>query len=189
MAKTPAAGRVKTRLARDIGPAEATRFYRTLLKRNLRVLGADPRWRTIVAVSPDRDMWSPLWPPHVDVVGQGRGDLGDRMGRLFKCLDPGPVVIVGSDIPGITPADIAAAFNRLGSHDAVLGPAPDGGYWLIGLKRLPNVPDPFRAVRWSSAHTMADTVASLAGCRIAYLRELADVDGVREYRTWRAYDV
>lgn len=185
MAKAPKAGQVKTRLARTIGVTEATRFYRTMLHRTMRTLGQDRRWRTLVAVAPDRAVWSPVWPPYVDLVSQGSGDLGHRMGALFDRLDAGPVVIIGSDIPGIKPVDIAEAFRELGCHDAVLGPAPDGGYWLIGLKRTPRVPKPFNGVRWSTPHTMVDTIASLQGCRVGLLREIADVDEVEDYLHWR----
>lgn len=185
MVKAPVAGQVKTRLARSIGVGAATGFYRTMLARTVRRLGGDPRWRTLLGVAPDNAVWSSLWPPCDGRVPQGTGDLGHRMGRLFNRLQRGPVVIIGSDIPGIDPSDIASAFKALGGHDAVLGPAPDGGYWLIGLKRSPRVPQPFAGVRWSSEHTMADTLANLKDCRVALLRELADVDTADDYRDWR----
>ena len=111
---------------------------------------------------------------------------GDRMGRLFDVLPPGPVVIIGSDIPDIEPADIADAFKALGGNDAVLGPAPDGGYWLIGRKRTPRIPKPFAKVRWSSCHALQDTLANLQGLRVALLRELNDIDTAQEYGAWRA---
>ena len=185
MVKAPVAGRVKTRLARSIGVGAATGFYRTMLSHTVRRLGRDPRWRTLLGVAPDNAVWSSLWPPCDGLVPQGTGDLGRRMGRLFNHLPRGPVVIIGSDIPGIEPSDIASAFKALGGHDAVLGPAPDGGYWLIGLKRSPHVPQPFAGVRWSSEHTMADTLGNLKDRRVALLRELADIDTAEDYRDWR----
>ena len=109
-------------------------------------------------------------------LAQGPGDLGDRMARVFRAL-PGPTLIVGADIPGITQAHIAAGFAALGSHDAVLGPAPDGGYWAIGLKRgRPLPPRLFDGVRWSSPDALAGTLATLDGRRIAFLAPLHDVD-------------
>ncbi len=185
MVKAPVAGQVKTRLASTIGVGAATGFYRSMLARTVRRLDGDSRWRTLLGVTPDRSVWSPVWPTCDGLVPQGPGDLGARMGRLFERLPPGPVVIIGSDIPGIEPSDIAVAFTALGSHDAVLGPAPDGGYWLIGLKRSPRVPRPFAGVRWSSEHTLRDTLANLNDCRVALLRELADVDTADDYREWR----
>ena len=84
-------------------------------------------------------------------------------------------VLVGSDIPGLGPADIAAAFHALGRADAVFGPAEDGGYWLVGLG--PRRPErPFAAVRWSTRHALADTLANFRGRRLALLRRLRDGD-------------
>ena len=85
------------------------------------------------------------------------------------------VTIIGSDIPDATANDVANAFRALGRADAVFGPAADGGYWLVGLS--PRRPArPFAAVRWSSEHALADTVANFAGRRVAMLRTLHDVD-------------
>ncbi len=188
MAKEPRCGAVKTRLARDIGAVAATQFYRrTLLNVSAR-LARDARWRTLIAVTPDSAIASPVWPHGAGLVAQGKGDLGARMQRVFDTLPPGPVVIIGADIPEIGASHIARAFRALGSssseaagqikgsHDAVLGPAQDGGYWLVGLRRTPRVPGMFANVRWSSAHTLADTLANLAGARVAMLEPLEDVD-------------
>ena len=78
---------------------------------------------------------------------------------------------------GIERAHIARAFRALGPAEAVFGPAPDGGYWLVGLKRPRPAPrEIFADVRWSSSHALRDTVRSLAGARIAYVDSLRDVD-------------
>lgn len=177
MVKEPHPGRVKTRLGRDIGMVGAAWWFRHQTTRLIRRL-TDPRWRTVLAVSPDIEgLTSRVWPESVARIPQGGGDLGDRMGRLFRSLPPGPVVIVGADIPGITPAHIARAFAALGRADAVFGPAPDGGYWLIGLSRRQSVPAGlFRAVRWSSEHALADTEAGLQGLRITRIDRLRDID-------------
>lgn len=182
MAKLPSAGRVKTRLARQIGIAEALRVYRTVLNRTLRDLSADPRWQTWVAVSPDTAVHSPIW-PDVNLIGQGGGDLGQRMQRVFDVLPAGPTVIVGSDVPGIRRADIADAFAALGSRDAVFGPAGDGGYWLVGQRRHPRVLTMFANVRWSSEHALEDTLAN-SKCA-AFIRQIDDLDTVEDYRRWR----
>ena len=80
-------------------------------------------------------------------------------------------------MPGVGRARIAEAFRALGRADAVLGPATDGGYWLVGLRRTAAVPAGlFRGVRWSTAHALADTEASMAGLRVAHVATLADVD-------------
>lgn len=185
-AKAPRMGRVKTRLARDIGTVAAWGFFRFALTRLLSRVGRDPRWRTIVAVAPDVAVNAPIWPSSVMTRPQGLGDLGDRMQRTFDTLPPGPVVIVGADVPGIRPHHIARAFDALGAHDAVFGTADDGGYWLVGLRRRPRIPRIFKDVRWSSPHALADTVANLQGAKIAYLESLIDVDDGEDFVRWRA---
>lgn len=185
MAKLPQAGRVKTRLAREIGIVEALRVYRTVLGRILRDLSADTRWRTWIAVSPDSAASSPVW-PKVSLIGQGSGNLGQRMQHVFDELPTGPAAIIGSDIPGIRRADIADAFAALGSNEAVFGPAGDGGYWLVGQRRLPRVLPMFANVRWSSEHALADTLANVN--RAALIRQIDDLDTAADYRRWRAHD-
>jgi glycosyltransferase A (GT-A) superfamily protein (DUF2064 family) len=98
------------------------------------------------------------------------------MQRIFDRAAPGPVVIVGTDVPDIAGAHVHAAFRLLGGHDAVVGPAADGGYWLVGLKRRPHVPQPFGGVRWSTPSALADTLTNLRGHRVASLGTLSDVD-------------
>ncbi len=187
-AKQPRMGLVKTRLAADIGPVAATAFYRRNLRDVVRRLGRDPRWRTLVAVTPDGANPPEIRFSGVGRIGQGRGDLGHRMQRMFDRLEPGPVVIVGSDIPAIRPADIAAAFRALDGHDAVMGPSGDGGYWLIGLKRTPRIARVFADVRWSAPETGGDTLKQLEaqGASVALVRELHDVDTATDYRSLTA---
>ncbi|WP_147126823.1 TIGR04282 family arsenosugar biosynthesis glycosyltransferase [Shimia ponticola] len=181
MLKEPHPGRVKTRLGRSIGMTAAAWWFRHQTRRLIRRL-EDPRWDLVLAVAPDREgMESRIWPEHLPRMPQGAGDLGDRMARVFRSMPPGPVCIVGADIPGIGPQEVARAFRALGSSDAVFGPAPDGGYWLIGLKRVAAVPATlFDGVRWSTEHALADTRVSLPGLRIALVDELRDVDEVTD---------
>jgi len=122
----------------------------------------------------------------VDVIGQGGGDLGDRMDRVARALPPGPVVIVGADAPGLRPRHVADAFKALGRADAVFGPATDGGYWLVGMRRRPAMPDLFRNVRWSTRHALADTLANLGDGRTHVLLEtLEDIDDGAAFARWR----
>ena len=176
-AKEPRPGRVKTRLARDIGTTKAAWWYRHQTAQLLRTVGRDPRWRTVLAVSPDAAFASRGWPPGILRMAQGSGDLGTRMARALRTVPGGPVAVIGSDIPGVRPAHIARAFRLLGQSDAVIGPATDGGYWLIGMRRgsLP-VPGLFEDIRWSGPHAMADTVRSLGGLSVGFADELTDVD-------------
>lgn len=182
-AKAPRLGLAKRRLAADIGAVEAARFQRTALGRTVRRLARDGRWETWLAAT-----GGPYnWPAGVRRMPQPAGDLGERMDRTIRGFAPGPVVVVGSDIPDIAPTHVAAAFRALGRHDAVFGPADDGGYWLVGLRRRPSQPDLFRPVRWSTRHALADTVANL-GDRYdhALLETLTDVDDAASLARWRA---
>ncbi len=176
MLKEPRAGRVKTRLGHEIGMIPAAWWFRHQSAALLRRL-EDPRWRLVLAVSPETALHSRVWPGHLPRVAQGRGDLGARMARLLQGLPPGPVCIIGGDIPGIDRAGIARAFAALGSHDAVFGPAHDGGFWLVGMKRIARPPAGlFHDVRWSGPHALADSVKSMGRVRIALVDTLCDVD-------------
>lgn len=176
MVKVPRPGRVKTRLARDIGVIPATWWFRHQVRRLLRQI-EDPRWDVVLAVAPDVEgMTSRCWPARFARWTQGKGNLGDRMVRMMRRAG-GPVCVIGADVPGITRAHVAEGFGSLGQHDVVFGPAPDGGYWLIGAK-LGSVFHPcvLDGVRWSSEHALADSCAAFAGKRITLIRTLADVD-------------
>ncbi len=186
MARAPELGRVKRRLAADIGPVAALAFYRSASAAAVRRLSGDPRWRTELRVTPDRFARpGGPWPPGPDRRPQGGGDLGARMDRAVRAQPPGPVVVVGTDIPDVRPVHVARAFRLLGDHDAVFGPAADGGYWLVGLRRRPATPAIFEGVRWSHPATLADTLANLPpGARVAFLDTLEDIDDGAAYRRW-----
>ena len=184
MVKAPRPGRVKTRLAREIGHVEAAWWFR----RQTRALIArlrDPRWRLVLAVAPDRAAGGRDWPADLAQVPQGAGNLGDRMGRMLRSMPPGPVIVVGADIPGITRARVAEGFRALGRAPAVIGPAPDGGYWAVGLRRTAAVPARlFEGVRWSSPEARADTEATLPK-PVARIATLRDVDTLADLRALR----
>lgn len=176
MIKEPRAGRVKTRLGRDIGIIPATWWFRHQSARLIRRL-RDPRWQLVLAVAPDLAVASPVWPADLPRRPQGRGDLGQRMGAMLRGFGPGPVCLIGADIPDISRAHIARAFATLGSHDVVFGPALDGGYWLVGAKHPKRLPRClFADVRWSSKHALSDTLRGMPDHRITRIDTLRDVD-------------
>jgi rSAM/selenodomain-associated transferase 1 len=182
-AKAPALGRVKSRLACGIGEGAALAFYRTALRRLLKRVAKDRRWRTVLAVTPDGAADDTRrWPQRTARIAQGGGDLGARMARAFRTMPKGAVVIIGADIPAIRAGHIAEAFAALGTSDFVFGPARDGGYWLIGAKGAARVTAMFRGVRWSTEHALADTRASLARWKIATIETLDDIDDAKAYR-------
>jgi rSAM/selenodomain-associated transferase 1 len=176
--RAPELGRGKRRLARDIGDLAALRFQRTQMAR-LRPLLRDPRWSATLWVTPDRAARRLQGRP------QSRGDLGQRMARPFRRLPPGPVVLIGADIPELTASHVWAAFRALGRSEAVFGPATDGGYWLVGLQPRRRMRPPFHGVAWSTERALGDTLRNLSGARVAQLAPLSDIDTGADYRAWR----
>ena len=196
MSKMPRLGRVKTRLAADMGMPEATRIYRSMLGELLREVTADSRWQSHLALAPpapalpsNNALCVPIWakkpPGQLNVLMQKGEDLGARMANLQQRLPPGDLLFIGSDIPAIRRRHIARAFAALGNHDAVFGPSEDGGYWLLGLRRRTLALRPFANVRWSTSCALEDTLANLGGRRIAFLERLADIDDAADWRRHR----
>jgi uncharacterized protein len=186
MAKRVLIGRVKTRLAGQVGGVRATSFYRTNLAAVVDRLATDRRWTTVLAVSPDTSVSGVGWPgrsAHLRRAAQGNGDIGTRMQRQLARQHQnvrGPVVVIGTDIPAIRPGHIAAAFRALGRKRAVFGPSPDGGFWLVGQRRVPRLLRLFSDVRWSSAETLDDCLRHTADQDVALIGTLADVDSGAE---------
>lgn len=176
MVKVPRPGRVKTRLGREIGMVTAAWWFRHQVADLLRRI-EDPRWDTVLAVTPDTEgMTSRVWPQRFVRWPQGRGRLGARMERVMRRA-PGPVCVIGADIPEVKRINVAEAFAALGCNDVIFGPAPDGGYWLVGarsgakMKALAQAP-----VRWSTRFALTDSWAALGSVRVALVTTLSDVD-------------
>ena len=181
MVKEPRAGRVKTRLGRDIGMTEAAWWFRHQSRSLLRRL-EDPRWRIYLAVTPDIEgMSSRVWPSQFRRIPQGQGDLGRRMSRALA-RTVGPSLLIGADIPGVSKAHILRGFRSLGSAPSVVGPTPDGGFWLIGL-RYPTrrYPQLFQNVRWSHPKTLDDALPTLPA-PVGIIDTLRDVDDAEDLR-------
>ncbi len=179
MLKEPVAGRVKTRLGRDIGMTAAAWWFRHQSAALIRRL-QDPRWETWLAVAPDTAVHSRCWPAHLPRMAQGGGDLGARMLRILNSSKR-PVLLIGSDIPGIRKPHISCAFRQLQRHDLVFGPATDGGFWLAGARK-PTRKTLFQNVRWSCAATLEDTIKSAGNASLGYVNTLSDVDTATDFR-------
>ncbi|MCJ2185817.1 TIGR04282 family arsenosugar biosynthesis glycosyltransferase [Novosphingobium beihaiensis] len=180
-ARRPRLGEGKRRLARDIGNTGALWFQRRAIAMLKRELGGDPRWRPWIAATP---AGSAGWTAPFQAIQQGGGDLGMRLNHVLDRLPRAPVIVIGSDAPHVRAQDIADALAALRRHDAVAGPACDGGFWLIGLRR-PDRLRPFSGVRWSTSHTLDDVRRNLSGHRTAFLRPLEDVDDGESLRRFR----
>ena len=178
-AKAPELGKIKTRLARQIGDQKALEAYTQLLRHLTHQL----RRRTDVEVriTPDLalDSLKGLIPQGWKVSPQGEGDLGTRLTHAFQeAFTEGctKVAAIGSDCPYITSHDIDTAWQSLAQKDVCVGPATDGGYWLIGLRAMQ--PQIFNDIPWSTQEVLAQT---LLKCRqnslsISLLNILSDVD-------------
>jgi uncharacterized protein len=182
--RAPLLGTGKRRLAREIGDIAAVRFERLMIALLLRRLAADRRWHLRIAITPDKARYrARYWHHRLEAVGQGGGDLGVRMRHALRTCPPGPVVLVGADIPALSARHIAAAFRRLGACDLVFGPAEDGGFWLVGARHPWQMPRIFEHARWSSPHALADTLAGLPQrVSVGFVERLEDVDGGEAYR-------
>lgn len=210
MAKYPEPGRVKTRLAATVGDEAAAGVFSAMLTRLLSDLLGDLLSDLLSARQPGAEIESPENMPSfsadgvvltpelsiaamrrwladrdlsIPVATQGEGSLGDRMQFVFRTRLVGPTdrfVLIGSDLPDIGPAEIQRAFSSLDGHDVVLGPADDGGYWLIGL----NGPwqDDWRTlfdgIAWSTESVFSQTVSGCQqlGLRVGRLDTRSDID-------------
>ena len=184
-AKAPYMGGAKTRLAAGIGTVHANRLYRAMTRTIIRRI-SDARWETVLAVTPARELRSTfggVWPAALRRITQGTGSLTPRLLRALS--SPRLTIIIGTDAPQIKASDIARAINLLDHNDLVLGPADDGGFWLIGL-RGPAPKDLFGGVQWSTSSALSDVAKNASGRRVAYLRTLIDVDNVEALRSVRA---
>lgn len=186
-AKPPRIGLSKTRLAAGLGAGEARRIASFLLSRTLRTAHAGP-WQTKIYVSPDSQAQTQLSglakPTHI-LRPQGDGDLTDRLERGLSEAPLGPVLFIGTDAPDMTAAHIHAAIRSLRTHDAVFGPASDGGFWLFGLNKTSRTRSPFRPVRWSGPHAMEDVERNLpTDSRVACLPTLIDIDDAEDWAAW-----
>jgi uncharacterized protein len=179
--RQPLPGNVKTRLAQAIGADAAARVYAVLLEHALRCASQASANVVLSLASPPSPDWNPPVPVTVEV--QSDGDLGSRMASAFQLrFEQGwrRVVLVGSDCAQLSPRHLLRALEGLERSELVLGPASDGGYWLVG-QRPPGV-DVFSGVPWSTPETLTRTRARIAELAVACseLETLDDVDTVED---------
>jgi rSAM/selenodomain-associated transferase 1 len=184
MAKHPEAGRVKTRLAAAYGAEAACALHRAFVV-DLAARLADTGWRTTWAVSPPGAPFADVV-PGARCIPQRGSDLGTRMaaaaGDLFA-EGPGPVLVLGADTPHLALDELATAAAALHhGSDVVLGPAEDGGYWLVGL-RAP-APRLFADIAWGTATVLDDTLARARalGLAVHLVARAFDVDEPTDLR-------
>jgi len=182
--RNPQLGKVKTRLARTVGDEEALRIYQILLEKTRAAalsVQAD-RWLFYSDFIDKNDDWSEA---DFSKKIQANGDLGERMEQAFRtAFEAGAqqVVIIGSDCPELTGGLLQTAFDKLDESDFVLGPVPDGGYYLLGMNELE--PSVFHNIAWSTETVRARTIEKIqaAGKSYALLPVLSDVDTEEDWR-------
>jgi len=185
--KAPRPGTVKTRIAAELGVAEACAAYRQLV--NQLVFRLRQQNCVQLCYSPDDALTeiTPWLQSRWTSKPQGDGDLGERILNAFESSAASGfsrTLVIGSDCPYLTPEDIREAAAALDQNDVVLGPAPDGGYWLIGLK-TPQ-PELFKGITWSTGEVLKQTMdrTNELGLRVRLLRKLSDIDTQED---WNAY--
>lgn len=187
--KSPEPGRVKTRLAREVGPQRAAEIYRELAEKNLTTLAALSKTIYSVAIAfdpPEAEERIKAWLPDQDEYLPQRGDdLGKRLAQAFdKVFERGArgVLALGSDTLGLEKSLLEEAGRALDSSDVALGPTEDGGYYLIGLRR----PEPrlFEEIPWSTSAVFEKTLERIRREKLSYtvLRKLSDLDEGKEER-------
>lgn len=177
--KWPTPGKAKTRLIPAIGAERAARLHARLVERTLAVVRASGlgfELRTTGGTVSDFTDWLG---GDVAVVDQGDGDLGERLARV-----PAPVLLIGGDAPDLEPAHLLAAAQALRESPAVIGPADDGGYWLLGLARP--MPHLFTSMAWGTEGVAQETIARLQGDGIDPVRlpTLHDCDRPEDLARW-----
>lgn len=194
--KYPESGRVKTRLAKAIGAEEAARVYGKLTQENLNCLTSLDNsifHRVIVYDPPQAENLIKNWLPEETCFLPQRGQgLGERLKNAFEwAFREGvkKVIAIGSDTLGLEAGFVEEASRVLDNHDLVLGPAEDGGYYLIGLSRLE--PGIFDGIAWSTSEVLSQTVSRASPLGLSYhllvtLRDLDQKEDLNEYRICRS---
>lgn len=184
--KNPAPGQVKTRLAESIGDTEAARIYRLMTEDALAAVDASGYALEIhYTPSVAGSAVSRLLGPHRRYAAQKGADLGERMENAFRsafATGARRAVLVGSDAPELTPSLLHDAFHSLDENGAVLAPAGDGGYTLIGFRADTFAPQIFRGPEWGGPDVLERTQGLLGDIGLKYrlLQELPDVDDLRD---------
>ena len=174
--RNPELGKVKTRLAKTIGDASALKIYELLLnhtEKTIRNINCDKAVYYSIKLR-DNDLWdNSIYQKH-----QQKGhDLGKRMLNAFTEAfnnNYKKVVIVGSDLFDLQPKHLKDAFNQLDKNDAVIGPAQDGGYYLLGMKTLHR--QVFSNKVWGTSTVLRDTLQDIKHINVHLLEELNDID-------------
>jgi uncharacterized protein len=174
--RNPELGKVKTRLAKTIGKESALNIYRFLLNNTEKTIRNINCNKAIYYTSEVKhnDIWDEtIYQKHL----QKGEDLGEKMQNAFKnafSKDYNKAVIIGSDLFDLQPRHIEDAFNKLDNNDVVIGPAQDGGYYLLGIKKVHS--QIFINKKWGASTVFQYTINDLQNENVFLLEELNDID-------------
>jgi rSAM/selenodomain-associated transferase 1 len=176
----PEKGRVKTRLAAEVGDDMAYELYLCFLADTLEGLDAFEADPVIAGAGNSEAVPADLL-KNVRHIAQRGHDLGKRMSNAFHdvfAMGYIRAAIIGSDIPGLPPGSFKSAFDELAGHDIVLGPSRDGGYYLVAFSAAAFEESIFENIQWSTPRVLADTLekADQCGLRTYLLSQLEDID-------------
>ena len=174
--RNPELGRVKTRLAKTIGDQAALEIYEILSKHTAKIISEIDSDKLIFYSEKiqDNDIWTVI---NCKKQIQTKGDLGEKMLDAFQygfSLGYKKIIIIGSDLYSLRPKHIESAFEQLENYDVVIGPALDGGYYLLGLNSV--IPEIFKQKQWSTSSILKDTLSDLKKFNVNLLEPLNDID-------------
>jgi len=189
--RNPEKGKVKTRLAKEVGEEKALEIYIRLLRKTIDTAAG--------VKETDPQVWYSKFADPADFIDssyfrkkvQSGENLGQRMCNAFRSVFREgfqKAVIIGSDCPGLTTDLIEKANEALDQHTLVVGPAVDGGYFLLGMKRLHH--ELFDGIPWSTEKVLQTTLkkAETDGLTVALLPELGDIDTIKDLKSWDGYE-
>ena len=186
MVKDPVPGKVKCRLAKDVGEAHAAGLYECFFGDLTDALSnAGFQWSLAFLPLGGEISANEMFGNVRFLIFQQGEDLGDRLENAFRELfskGVRKVVALSSDIPDLPMGPISEAFSALGSNDIVLGPCPDGGYYLIGFREDSFIGQVFQGIPWSSDKVMASTLDRLDGRKVHMVQTWSDVDTLSDLR-------
>ncbi len=175
----PEPGEAKTRLIPDFGPEGAAAIYAKLLAHTVEVARASGIPFELRVTGAEPDVFRSALGEELSAVDQGDGDLTDKLARV-----PAPAIVIGSDCPGLTPQHLWVAHDTLATEEMVIGPASDGGYYLLGYNS--DARFAFEDMPWSTDKVFEETLRRFAarGIRPAVMPELSDIDTAADLDDW-----
>ncbi len=186
MARVPREGRVKTRLAVGIGNEKALEVYTSLLRYTLEVVASVDSYRFLYLDGESEALPESAHLTCFEIRKQTGSGLGEKMYHALRAhtSDNRPTLIIGTDCPYLKAGHLEQAFDALNDTDFVIGPARDGGYYLLGGRSFPE--ELFNNMSWSTPMVFRETVLRITGLLASYrlLEPLSDIDDEASLQKW-----